>query len=375
MSSAEPFTPLVRWPPPIEGGDVAAVDHVFRRGRWTRGQCTELVEELMRQLTRAKHAIAFPSCSAAIEAAAHAHSAGCLVEKGDHVIAPSFGFAGTVAGVARAGAKIVFEDLEDETLTMACEHIALGADTELNHADLVIAVDLHGVPHRWPRETVQGVPVINDSCQAIGTFIDAGAGEYEHLGRSGTHCWSFSSAKLIAAPAGGCVTTSEPLVAERLRMIRNYGADNSRPISLNPPKLRAQMNGWPSEVDMAIVAQRLSSIQLLSQRARIAGEYLIAAAVEGGHRTQKFGATDLIAWHKVRVGATAERALRKAGVPVHRWGIPLHRAAGYDADLKVSGYAVSEAAAEMICVGSEDCPPWTWTEDEIDVACEALRRS
>ncbi|GAA1585547.1 hypothetical protein GCM10009678_80140 [Actinomadura kijaniata] len=353
-----------RWPPEPTAGELKLLAEVAVSRVWTDGPWTAEVERRMERLTGAPHAVAFNSCTSALHAALHAM--GCA--RGSRVAVPSLTFAGTVTGAAHIGAELVFTDVRPDTLTLV---------DDPPEADLVIAVDLHGVPHGLPRDRVAGRPVLTDACQSIGTLWDG-----RHVGAVGTHAWSFSSAKLVAAPDGGAVTTDDAGLAERLRELRDYGVPAGASRS-NAGVVWAGGHNWrPSELTMAMVAHRLAETGRWAARARDVTDRVHAAMDRAGLWHQTAAGPAAPAWHKIRFGVPGwhperadrlERALAGAGVPTHRWGrSPLHLHPAFGRAGGDRPPVAEAAAAGTLCLGTEAAPPMTWNDDEVDRVCRIL---
>jgi dTDP-4-amino-4,6-dideoxygalactose transaminase len=342
------------WPPPLPEGVLEEKRRIAIEGPWTAGRWTAVVESFMCDMARTTFAVAFPSCSIAI----HASMLALGATHRTRVLAPDFTFIGTLAGALQSGSRVVFADVDDN-LNIDDEYIAANANGKLRVAELAIPVDLHGVPHLFPREEVRGVPVINDACQALGTRFHG-----KHLGEKGIHCWSFSPAK--AAPSrlgGGCVTTDSADVAIALTRLRNYGREFGE-----EKVLMAGQNWWPSEETMLECYWALGNMQVWAERMHEVGEELRDAIVAGGQELVQRGVSGArIAWHKIRVHDPC-------GLPYHRWGTPLHSHPAFKASIRqINGYPRSEAAAETVCLGTEKDPFWTWSVDRVAAAVRSRR--
>ncbi|MEU9576250.1 DegT/DnrJ/EryC1/StrS family aminotransferase [Streptomyces chilikensis] len=352
-----PLTDL-RWPPAPSTDQVHAVESAMFSRTWTEDEWTQAVEHRMTDITGAGFCVAFNSCTSALHAALIAHGA---VPGRTHLHTPAFGFAGTLTGAAHMGLPLRWHDVD---LTDGNPSVA-----EIPEITLALVPDLHGVPHGWDREDV-----ITDACQALGTLI-RGA----HVGDVGTACWSFSAAKLVSAPDGGAVTTNDPEIASRLRQLRDYGVE--------PGEARANArvtllgHNWrPSALSMAMVARQLQPdvFALRAARARAVGDLLVDALRTAGLWTQYVPAGVRPAWHKIRTGdpdlnpersAELRAVLHDMGVPTHLWGTtPLSR---HPVFRRLSRPPVIEEgnahtlAAATFCLGTEKCPPWTWTDEEV----------
>ncbi len=140
---------------------------------------------------------------------------------GDEVITVSHSYIATVEAVILAGARPVFVDIDPETYTMDTSQVE-GMINSKTRA--ILPVHLYGHPANMDsiRELAQTykLKVIEDACQAHGA-------EYKghrigSLGDAG--CFSFYFSKNLGAYGeGGMITTSDPDVAKRCRMLRDHG--------------------------------------------------------------------------------------------------------------------------------------------------------
>lgn len=347
-----------RWPPPPSVAGDHAVTMALYSGTWTSGPSTHAAENALRELTGAPHAVAFQSCTAAIHAALLAHGA----RNGTPLHTPAFGFAGTLTGASHIGMQLLYHDVDPDTGNSVDPAPAPGA--------IVLTPDLHGVPHALPR-----ADVITDACQALGTLVDG-----RHVGAVGTHCWSFSATKLVSAPDGGAVTTDDEGLADVLRRLRDYGAEPGA-FRANA-KITLPGHNWrPSELSMAIVAEELTyRLPSAAARAREVGAQLQETLADVGLWHQQVPAGTEPAFHKIRTGlpgrstSALRTALADVGIPTHEWGrhpLPEHpqfRGSGPEPDVT----AAAELAAGTFCLGTEGCPPWTWTTGETGLVCTTI---
>jgi dTDP-3-amino-3,4,6-trideoxy-alpha-D-glucose transaminase len=154
---------------------------------------------------------------------------GLGIGPGDEVICPAFTFYATAEAVARRGATPVFADVDAATMNLDPEDVAARVTTRTK---AIIAVHLFGRPA--PTELAQlGVPVIEDAAQAFGS---------PEIGRTGVaSTFSFYPTKnLFALGDGGLVSTGDPSLAERVRMLRFHGSRD---------KVDFQLLGYNSRLD------------------------------------------------------------------------------------------------------------------------------
>jgi len=152
------------------------------------------------------------------------------VGPGDEVICPAFTFYATAEAIARRGATPVFAEVDAATMNLDPEDVAARV-TQRTKA--IIAVHLFGRPAPTAELTQLGVPVIEDAAQAFGS---------PEIGRTGVaSTFSFYPTKnLFAFGDGGLVTTDDPELAERVRMLRFHGSRD---------KVEFQLLGYNSRLD------------------------------------------------------------------------------------------------------------------------------
>ena len=152
------------------------------------------------------------------------------VGPGDEVICPAFTFYATAEAIARRGATPVFAEVDAATMNLDPEDVAARI-TQRTKA--IIAVHLFGRPAPMAELTQLGVPVIEDAAQAFGS---------SEIGRSGVaSTFSFYPTKnLFALGDGGLVSTDDPELAERVRMLRFHGSRD---------KVEFQLLGYNSRLD------------------------------------------------------------------------------------------------------------------------------
>lgn len=142
---------------------------------------------------------------------------------GDEVITVSHTFIATAEAILLAGAKPVFVDIQPDTCLMNVGQIEQHI-TEKTRA--ILPVHLYGqCVDMDPILTLaqqHNLIVIEDACQAHGaTYKGRRAGS---MGTFGTFSFYFTK-NLGAYGEGGMITTSDPEMARRLRMLRDHGSE------------------------------------------------------------------------------------------------------------------------------------------------------
>jgi len=133
---------------------------------------------------------------------------------GDEVVCPSFTFYATAEAIARRGATPVFADVDAGTMNLDPEDVAARISSRTK---AILAVHLFGRPAPLAELGQLGVPVIEDAAQAFGS---------PDIARSGVaSTFSFYPTKnLFCIGDGGLVSTDDPELAERVRMLRFHGS-------------------------------------------------------------------------------------------------------------------------------------------------------
>jgi dTDP-4-amino-4,6-dideoxygalactose transaminase len=144
------------------------------------------------------------------------------ISPGDEVITTPFTFVATIGSIARLGARPVFVDIDPVTFNLDPAQLA-AAITPRTRA--ILPVHLFGLAADMdPIMAIaaeRNIPVVEDAAQAIGaTYKGRQVGTFGSFG-----CFSFFPSKnLGAAGDGGLVTTNDPELADRIKVLRGHGS-------------------------------------------------------------------------------------------------------------------------------------------------------
>jgi dTDP-4-amino-4,6-dideoxygalactose transaminase len=201
--------------PLVGEAECDAVVDVLRSGQLVQGSVVETFEQRFAELCDAPYAIATTSGTTALHVAMLAHEIG----PGDEVITPSFSFIASANAALYVGARPVFADIDPGTFTIDPDDVERKITPRTR---AVIAVHLYGNPAALDRLVDicerHGLILIEDACQAhIATFRD------RKIGTFGTGVFSFYPTKNMTSGEGGLITTSDPALAERARLLRAHG--------------------------------------------------------------------------------------------------------------------------------------------------------
>jgi dTDP-4-amino-4,6-dideoxygalactose transaminase len=211
-----------------------AVAGVLESAYFIGGPRLEQFEQQFADWTGAKYCVGVANGTDAITLAARAAG----LKSGDEVLVPANSFFATAEAISNAGATPVFVDVDPRTFHMSVED-AKRAITPRTRA--IAPVHLYGrAMDMAPVEELaraHNLVIIEDCAQAHGARIRG-----ERIGSSGRlTCYSFYPGKNLGAYGdGGSVTTSDPEMLKRLRILRDHGS---------PVKYAHDVVGWNSRLD------------------------------------------------------------------------------------------------------------------------------
>jgi len=212
-----PFLDLQAQQRALEPDLVEAARQVIASGQFILGPRNTDFETAFAEFCGVAHAVTVSTGTSALHLALLAAGVG----PGDEVITVPSTFVATVAAIEYAGATPRLVDVDPLTWTMDARRLE-AAITPRTKA--ILPVHLHGrladMAAILQIARARGVPVIEDAAQAHGAEL-AGrrAGAFGDLG-----CFSFYPGKnLGACGEGGAVTTNRADLAERLRLLRDWG--------------------------------------------------------------------------------------------------------------------------------------------------------
>ena len=203
----------------IEGEIREAMDRVIQSQMFILGPEVAALEKEIAAYCGCKHAVGVTSGTDALLVSMMALDIG----PGDEVITSPFTFFATVGSILRLGAKVVFADIDPITFNIDPDEAAkcVGPRTKA-----IMPVHLFGqcadMDPLIELGRDRGIALIEDAAQAIGA-------EYKgrRAGSMGTvGCFSFFPSKNLGAFGdGGMVTTNSADLADRIRVMRNQGAE------------------------------------------------------------------------------------------------------------------------------------------------------
>ena len=243
---------------PLDG----AIARVIGSGRFILGPEVESFERHFAAHAGAKHCVGVANGLEALVLALVAAGIG----PGDDVIVPAATFVATWLAVAHVGATPVPGAVREDTYTLDADRLN---DAVTPRTRAVLPVHLYGQPADLdPIAQIagrRGLIVLADAAQAHGALYRSSP-----IGALTTAtAYSFYPSKNLGAMGdGGAVTTDDDAVADRIRMLRNYGTHE---------KYRSEIVGWNSRLDplqAAILDVKLDTLdEWNDRRRRVAARY------------------------------------------------------------------------------------------------------
>lgn len=206
--------PLIK--PFLDEAEIQEITKVLSSGILTQGPKTAEFEQKVADYVGCKYAFAMSSCTTALHLALVALD----IQPGDEVLVADFTFPATANVVVQQGARPVLVDIVLDTFTMSPEDLQRKISPR---AKAIIPVDAFGCAADYDPilEIAEkyGLPVIEDAATAIGTkYYDRFCGNLSTMG-----CFSFHPRKVITTGEGGMITTNDPDLAEKIRLLRSHG--------------------------------------------------------------------------------------------------------------------------------------------------------
>jgi len=294
-----------------------AIQRVMARSWFILGAELEAFEAEFATYCGVKHCVGVGSGTEALHLALRA----CGVGPGHEVITVSHTFIATALAITWTGATPVFVDIEQDSYAIDPSQIAR-AITPKTRA--IVPVHLYGqCADMDPILTIaaeHSLYVVEDAAQAHGAFYKGKkAGSMGHLG-----CFSFYPAKNLGACGdAGAITTSDPELDRKLRMLRNYGQSS---------KYYHEGRGFNSRLDelqAAILRTKLLHLDAWNESRRVAAEFYLSS-VEQRFSPPRTMTGRIPNCHLFVIRAddrdTLQRHLRLGGVETQiHYPVPIHR--------------------------------------------------
>jgi dTDP-4-amino-4,6-dideoxygalactose transaminase len=269
------------------------------------------------------------------------------VGAGDEVIVPSNTFIATWLAVSQVGARCVPVEPDDGDFQIDPARIEAAITVRTK---VIIPVHLYG--HPADLEAIgaiarrHGLAVLEDAAQAHGALYRG-----RRIGGHGNIvAWSFYPGKNLGAIGdGGAVTCDDPALAEKLRLLRNYGSRE---------RYRNEVPGYNSRLDpiqAAVLATKLPALDRWNARRQAIAARYQAAFADTALTLPKVRDSVEPVWHLYCVRHPQRDRLRallaEAGIEtlIH-YPIPPHLQIAYaDLGLKPGALPIAEQMSAQLC--------------------------
>src|SRR6266536_236827 len=321
----------------------AAYLRIVESGRFILGSEVEAFEAEFASYCGARYCIGVDNGLAALHLILRAYDVG----RGDEIIVPANTYIATWLAVSFTGATVVPVEPDELTYNMDVERIARVITSRTR---AIVPVHLYGQPADMdPILEVarhHGLIVIEDAAQAHGA-------RYKHrrAGSIGDAAgFSFYPGKNLGALGdGGAVTTNDGALADRVRVLRNYGSRI---------KYENEVQGLNSRLDAlqaAFLRVKLAHLDEWNNRRReVAKRYLETLAAMPDLTLPSLPEWAEPVWHLFVIRHPLRDALRKhltkAGIDtIIHYPIPPHLSGAYrDKDWKAGDFPVTEQLANEV---------------------------
>lgn len=318
ISQANPRANYLAHKEAIDG----AVSRVLESGSYILGKEVEAFEKEFAEYLGVKHAVGVASGTEALELALRA----CGVGPGDAVVTVSHTAVATAAAIDLCGASPVFADIDDESYTMDpdCLEEAIRGVTG-GGLKALVPVHLYGHPADMTAVADiagrYGLRVVEDCAQSHGaTYRGRKTGTLGHIA-----AFSFYPTKNLGALGdGGMVVTDDADLAERTRLLREYGW-KERYISVV-----SGMNSRLDEIQAAVLRVKLPHLDAENEVRRAIAETYSSLLGDSGLILPKAAPSVRHVYHQYVIRTphrdTLNAYLREKGIraSIH-YPVPIHR--------------------------------------------------
>ena len=259
------------------------------------------------------------------------------LQPGDEVITATFTYVATAEVIALLGLTPVLVDVDPDTFALNLDQVR---DALSPRTKAIVPVHLYGqgvaMESLLAIAAERGIPLVEDTAQALGARYTLSDGRSMALGTLGTiGCTSFFPSKNLGCMGdGGALFTRDAALAEKIRMIANHG---------QKVKYRHDVVGCNSRLDTlqaAILRVKLRHLdEYAAARQRAASRYDAGLAGLAGIQTpaRRPESTHVYHQYTLRVAGGRRDALaehlKADGIPTMiYYPLPLHRQLAYQSE-------------------------------------------
>lgn len=208
--------------PSLEGNEIKYVTECIKTN-WisSKGKYVEKFEKDFSNYCGMKYGVAVSNGTTALHLALVALG----ITKDDEVIVPDLTFAATANAVLYCGAKPVLVDVDEKTWCIDTKKLD---EVITKKTKAIIPVHLYGIPCDMDAlknaAKKHNLFIIEDCAEAHGiNYKDKKVGSFGDIS-----CFSFYGNKIITTGEGGMCLTNNPLLAEKMRVLRDHGMNKEK---------------------------------------------------------------------------------------------------------------------------------------------------
>ncbi|MBL4910781.1 MAG: dTDP-4-amino-4,6-dideoxygalactose transaminase [Alteromonadaceae bacterium] len=250
--------------PPVVGCEVNYIQQAINNGKLSGdGPYTKACSQWFEKNFNTPKALLTPSCTAALEMAAILIN----IQPNDEVIMPSYTFVSTANAFVLRGAKIIFVDVEQNTMNLDINAVKAAITSKTK---AIVPVHYAGVSCNMTAlmavANTHKLWVIEDAAQGVmSTYQEKALGTIGHIG-----CFSFHETKnYTSGGEGGAIFINDKSLIERAEIIREKGTDRSQFIRGQLDKYTWQDVGssyLPSELQAAYLLAQLENAEVINNK-------------------------------------------------------------------------------------------------------------
>jgi perosamine synthetase len=273
--------------PVLADDEAEAASAAVLSGWVSQGPQVAAFERDFAALVGAPYACAVSNCTTAL----HLALAALDIGPGDEVITASHSFIASANCIRYCGATPIFVDIDPDTYNIDPTRVA-EAITPQTRA--IIAVHQMGMPCDLSALAAladrHGIILIEDAACAAGSQIRVN-GDWERIGKPHGRiaCFSFHPRKVITTGEGGMLTTADPDLDRKFRLLRQHGMSVPDMVRHGSPQvifedyLMVGFNYRMTDIQAAVGRKQLERLpDLVSKRRAIAARYVdLLGNIEG----------------------------------------------------------------------------------------------
>jgi dTDP-4-amino-4,6-dideoxygalactose transaminase len=253
--------------PTIAPNQLEYVSQAFSYGHLSGdGPFTARASQMLSELHNGSKVLLTTSCTSALELSAILLD----LQEGDEVIVPSFTFVSSANAFVIMGARIIFAEVESETLSIS---VRTAEKLITSRTKAIVAVNYGGHPSVTDELVAlakqHNIMIIEDN--AHGLFAKDGGSP---LGtKAALSTLSFHETKNITCGEGGALVINDPSLVERAEIIREKGTNRSLFFRGMIDKYTWVDKGSSylmSDINAAVLTAQLEFAQTVQQRRRTA---------------------------------------------------------------------------------------------------------